>query len=229
MENEMEKEVKKEKTKIGRKILKIVLIIILIAFILVIAHTVRNYIIITNLQSKITSYSNSTNYYTKSIAHENNGTIITMDYYKKDNKEVVFLERNLNGEIVKLSIYNNGERTDTFIETSNSKTVKLNSGNLLAVNIYNYLETENNWQTILGSVVSFIMPTNYNGKDCYTITGFMSSSALSFDKQKVYVEKDTGLYVKLDEGETVTEREYEFNNVNDSIFTEPDISQYTLK
>ena len=44
----------------------------------------------------------------------------------------------------------------------------------------------------------------------------------------MYIEKDTGLLVKMMEGTTVSEREQEFNNVDDSIFVEPDISQYTI-
>ena len=57
----------------------------------------------------------------------------------------------------------------------------------------------------------------------------MSSNSLSYDKQTVYIDKDTGLSVKNEIDKIVTEREYEFNNVEDSIFVEPDISQYTLK
>ena len=49
------------------------------------------------MQNKILQYQDSANYYIKSVATENNGTIVTMKYYKKDNKPVVFLERNLIG------------------------------------------------------------------------------------------------------------------------------------
>ena len=217
-----------EKKKI-RKVLKIILIVALIALAIVVIHIIRNFIIITNLQSKISEYSNSTNYYTKSVANENNGIIITMKYYKKDNKQAVFLERNLNGEITKMSMYNNGERTDLFIEATDSKIAQLNSETMMSVDIYNQLETENSWQTFLGSIFSSVKSTKYNGKDCYAISNFMSSNSLSYDKQTVYIDKDTGLSVKNEIDKIVTEREYEFNNVEDSIFVEPDISQYTLK
>ena len=46
---------------------------------------------------------------------------------------------------------------------------------------------------------------------------------------KTYIEKDTGLFVKEIQKESSNEKEYEFDNVDDSIFVEPDISQYTLK
>lgn len=213
-----------------KKVLKIIGIIVLIAFIIFLVHTIRNYIIITNLQNKISKYSDSTNYYTKFITTENNGTIVTMQYYKKDDKQVVFLERNLNGEITKISMYDNGKRTDTFTETKDSKIANLDNGTLISVNIYNFLETDNNLQTLIGSMCAKIKTTEYDGKKCYVINDFLSPMALSgIEKNEVYIEKETGLYLKSIIDSTTTKREFEFDNVDDSIFVEPDIGQYTLE
>ena len=211
-----------------KKILMVLGIIIAILVVIVLVHTIRNYMIITDLQNKISQYADSVNYYTKSIATVKDGTI-TMEYYRKDNNQVVFLERNLNGTINKVAMYNNGEKTDTFTQTPDTKIAQLNSGTIMSIGIYNHLETENNWQTFLGSMLASVKPTNYNGKDCYIIKGFMSSTSLTFEGAETYIEKDTGLFIKDIEGETITEKEYEFDNVDDSIFVEPDISQYTLK
>ncbi len=211
-----------------KKWLKILGIVIAILIMLVLIHTIRNYVIITDLQNKISQYTNSINYYIKSIATVKDGTI-TMEYYRKDNNQVVFLERNLNGTINKTAIYNNGEKTDTFIQTPDTKIAQLDSGTIMSINIYNHLETENNWQTFIGSMLASVKSTKYNGKDCYIIKDFMSSTSLTFEGAETYIEKDTGLFIKDIEGETVTEKEYEFNNVDDSIFIEPDISQYELK
>lgn len=215
-----------ERKKILKNVIKILLIVIAILFVIFIIHTIRNYVIITDLQNKISKYSNSINYYTKSIATESDGTVVTMEYYKKDKKEVVFLERNLNGEISKISMYNNGERTDTFWDNKDSKKVQLNSGTIMSINIYNYTETDNKWQTFLSSISANIKSTNYNGKKCYIIKGFLSSASLTTDGAETYIDKDTGLYLKTVEEGRITEREYEFDNVDDSIFVEPDISQY---
>ena len=211
-----------------KKILMVLGIIIAILVVIVLVHTIRNYMIITDLQNKISQYADSVNYYTKSIATVKDGTI-TMEYYRKDNNQVVFLERNLNGTINKVAMYNNGEKTDTFTQTPDTKIAQLNSGTIMSIGIYNHLETENNWQTFLGSMFASVKSTNYNGKDCYIIKGFMSSTSLTFEGAETYIEKDTGLFIKDIEGETITEKEYEFDNVDDSIFVEPDISQYTLK
>ena len=211
-----------------KKILMVLGIIIAILVVIVLVHTIRNYMIITDLQDKISQYADSVNYYTKSIATVKDGTI-TMEYYRKDNNQVVFLERNLNDTINKIAMYNNGEKTDTFTQTPDTKIAQLNSGTIMSIGIYNHLETENNWQTFLGSMFASVKSTNYNGKDCYIIKGFMSSTSLTFEGAETYIEKDTGLFIKDIEGETITEKEYEFDNVDDSIFVEPDISQYTLK
>ena len=212
-----------------KKILKVIGIVILVVIVIFLIHTIRNYIIISDLQNKIAKYSNSTNYYTKSVAEESDGTVVTTKYYKKDNKEALFLERNVNGEISKVSIYNNGERKDTFWDNKEAKIVRLNTENLMAVNIYNFTETDNKWQTLLGSMIASIKSTNCDGKECYILKRFPAAILVDSEKSEIYIEKDTGLYFKtVDEGRT-SEREYEFDKVDDSIFVEPDISQYKLE
>ena len=213
-----------------KKVLKIIGIVMAILIILLLIHTIKNYIIITDLQSKISNYQDSKNYHIKSVANSNNGTTnIKMDYYRKDNKQVIFIERNANGESAKLSMYDNGERVDTFTDTQDTKTAKLNSGELMTVNIYNYLETDNKWQTLLGCITAKIKSTNLNGKECYIVKDFLSSTSLTSEGAETYIDKETGLFLQTTETEIITERDYEFYNVEDSIFIEPDISQYTLK
>jgi len=85
-----------------KKILKIIGIIFAIALLLLIIHTVRNFIIISDIQGKIAEYSGNNNHHIKIVSTQNNGTIVKTDYYKKDNKKVVFLEREINGEKTKL-------------------------------------------------------------------------------------------------------------------------------
>ena len=211
-----------------KKILKILGIIIAILIMLVLMHTIRNYMIITDLQNKISQYSSSTNYHSKYVTTEDSGVIVTMDYYKKDNNEVVFLERNLNGETTKISMYTNGGKTNVFTDTKDKKMVQLDTETKIWINIFNQLETTSKWQTFIGSIGTKIKETNYKGKDCYYISRFVSEGTLTFEGAAMYIEKDTGLLVKTIEGTTVSEREQEFNNVDDSIFIQPDISQYTV-
>ena len=212
-----------------KKVLKIIGIILLVIVVFFVIHTTRNYIIITGLQNKIAKYSNSTNYYTKIASTESNGTVVTTRYYKKGNKEGVFLERNFNGDISKMSMYKNGENINIYWDDKGNKTAKLDSDSMISVQIYNFTETDTNLQKILGSITARIKTTNYNGKECYVIKGFLTSTVLTVEGTEVYIEKDTGLFVKAIEGDTITEREYDFNNVDDKIFIEPDISEYKLQ
>ncbi len=212
-----------------KKILKIIGVILLIVIAIFLIHTIRNYVIISDLQNKISKYANSTNYRTKSVTTENDDSVVTMEYYKKDNKEVVFLERMANNEVTKISMYSNGERTDVFTETKDSKVAQLNSGTIMSLGIYNHLENDSKWQTILGCISAKIKSVDYKGKECYIVKEFMSSNSLISEGVETYIDKETGLFVKSIDAGIVNEREYEFNTVDDSIFTEPDISQYTLK
>ena len=57
---------------------------------------------------------------------------------------------------------------------------------------------------------------------------------LKTENEGVWLEKDTGLMVKNTGGMgssfgTVTNFKYEFGNVTDNIFIEPDISEYEVK
>ena len=212
-----------------KKVLKIIGIIIAILIIVFLIYAIRNYVIVTGLQNKIKPYFNSSNYYMKSVTKDNDGTIVTMEYYKKDKKQVAFIERNLNGEISKISIYNNGERIDRFFNYDEDKIAELDTDMTMTVNLYNGLESESKWQTFLSCISANIKSVNYNGKECYSIKGFMSLTSLNSEDSETILDKNTGLIVKLTFGEEQSEKEYKFDSVDDSIFTEPDISEYTLK
>lgn len=86
-----------------KKVLKIVGIILLIIILIVLIHTIRNYIILSKLTDKISKYKDSNNYNAKIITTYENGDTLSMDYYKKDNKQAMFIERNFEGKVVKLS------------------------------------------------------------------------------------------------------------------------------
>ena len=55
-----------------------------------------------------------------------------------------------------------------------------------------------------------------------------SSTSLTCEDSEIIIDKETGLFLKSTATDDVVEREYEFDNVDDSIFVEPDISQYKI-
>ena len=51
---------------------------------------------------------------------------------------------------------------------------------------------------------------------------------MAVGKNEYYINKQTGLLVKSVINDIIAQREYEFDNIDDSIFIEPDINQYTI-
>ena len=214
----------------NKKAVKIAGIILMIIIAIFLIHTIRNYVIISKLQKQLVKYQTYQSYFIKTKTTDNKGGEVILSYYKNKDKEVAIMERKLNGEVTKMSMYNNGQRIDVFYDTPTDKTVQIDSKASMIINSYNFLETDNNWQTFLGSIFARIKNSEYNGKKCYIINDFKTPMFMNgTEKNEYYIEKDTGLYLKAIVDEQTSEREYDFNNVDDSIFIEPDISQYRLQ
>lgn len=213
-----------------KKVFKTIGILVLIIVILMLLYVIRNTIIVTKLQKNIKEYTSKTNFSIKVTNLTSEMSKMTVNYYKKDNKEAVILERNVDENSVKMSFYNNGERKDLFIETNDKKTVQVNTKNqLLGLNITDSLQTDNLWQTILYSSIARIKTENVNGKECYKVSDFYSPYWMYGDNiTEFYIEKDTGLLIKTVIDDEVAVREYSFDDVEDSAFVEPDIGLYTV-
>lgn len=212
-----------------KKIISIIGVVILAIIVILVAITFRKYIIITKLQTKVSQYSESSNFYTKSTTLTDDGTKVVIEYYKKDQKQMVKILKEENKEITTTLMYDNGESVDTFIESPNEKIAKLNRKTNISVNIYNHLENENKWQTLLGCFSAKVKTNIYNDKECYIIRDFISSTSLTAKDTEIYIEKDTGLLLKTVNATDNTEKEYQFNNVTDDIFIEPEINQYEIQ
>lgn len=214
-----------------KKIIKGIIFIVLIVILVIAIHTVRNFVIVKNMQNKISNYNKSTNFSEKISQNESDEIKIDINYYKKDNKQAVILERtDANNEKIIMKEYDNGETTNIYWDTKDEKKAQLNKNALISVEIYNELETDNDWQTFLACIFARIKSTNYNGKDCYVVTNYMSPLFVYENEDHVaYIEKATGISVKNIIGEMTTEKEYDFNNVDDSVFNEPDINEYVVE
>ena len=213
-----------------KKVLKIILIIILILVALILINAIRNYTIVRKLQKNIEEYLQSNNYHIEMTSDIGDNTNLTTNYYKKDDNQLVIMDRNQNGENTKVSMYKTGEKTNVFYDTPTEKKVQLDSEVLIDVGIYNVLETENNWQTFLACMFAKITSENYNEKNCYVVENYMSAMSLNgTDCTKYYIEKNTGLCDKVIIDDTTTERKYEFNNVEDIVFAQPNVEEYKVQ
>ncbi|MBO5398222.1 MAG: hypothetical protein J6A36_04760 [Clostridia bacterium] len=215
-----------------KKILKTILIILLAILLLIAIHTIRNFMIITNLQNKMQDYANITNYSVKNIQTTNGKEVLIVKYYQKENKALRILERIQGTSSVTISEYYDNGTVKMFITSPESKTVRI--GNEISAlkpqKISSNLETENIFQTIIACFIAKIRSEEYNGKDCYAISEFISPMILNDGSGMTdYYEKDTGLHIKYEADGSEYVKEYQFNNVDDNVFIEPDISEYTLQ
>ena len=97
--------------------------------------------------------------------------------------------------------------------------------------VVNYFDTGNNLCTLLMSMLTRIKSEEYNGKKCYAIKNLITSDLLySKNKNDIYVEKETGLCVKLVAGDIISEKEYEFDNMGVfEYFREKGTAAYDMK
>lgn len=223
MENKMKK-------RIFRKVISVVVIIAIIFLILII----RNMIIMTNLRNKRKDFINENNYYARVKSYQEDSIITTETYYK-DGKYLTKMKKGND----KLIVFYNGTSTNMYFDANDEKVAILNSPNEgIKVMISDYLYTENIGQFLINSVVSKITSKECNGKDCYYISGAMTSNTMEGENTGAYIDKNTGLTVRMGEGTTINEEEkfdiisdskYKFNTVTDDDLKEPDISEYTIK
>lgn len=211
-----------------KKFLKTIAIILIIIVAIVLVNTIRKTIIISKLQNEFTKYTSSNNYSFSKMYNMQDNSTKTLKYYKKDKKQVIFMTEGT----TKTLMYNNGERIDTFKEENGNKTVNLDYPKAMSVGIEknNVLETTNLWQTFIYSFLAKIKNVEFNGKACYEISNFLTPYFEYDENNTVHIiEKETGLVVKSTFDNTEVIIEYSFDNVDDSVFVEPDIGEYTLQ
>lgn len=216
-----------------KKIVITILLIILILIIIFLGFTIRKMIIIKDLNQKISKYVDSDNHYERIINNSSENKTVT-EYYCKGENAVLFLNTTIKstGETRKLTNYYKGEKTNTYIETGKDKVALLDSNGLPSkIMIINFDYGNNIWNLFQIALATSIKSEEYNGKECYLFNSRMADDC--------YIEKETGLILKAKYGTEVTENGnesdiiveyyYEFDNVDDSIFVEPDISQYKIQ
>ena len=218
---------KKYKNKL--KLLKIVILIIILFFLLT---TIRKTIIISNLSNLSQQYINATNYHKIMYAYEKDSYIKNEVYCMKDKK---FIETTkiIDGNKQITKIYTDGKSVNIYTEDEKGKTAKLNQKMQLSVDTQNYLYTDNFVHLVSYSIPASIKSKDYCGKSCYYIANF--DTPYSISKDGVYIDKETGLVVRamtsIEAANGIApavDYVYEFGNVTEENFIEPDIEEYTV-
>lgn len=207
--------------------LKILGGIILFAVIIYLVSIMRNFIIISSLDSKKNKNWNSDNYHI--TRHYYNGDRLNIyDIKYKDGK---YLSESISltiDETTKLIEYSDGNTTNMYFETESGKFAKLNIENsMLSYIDGTLLNTLFNRITL--SFIFNVKEEECNGVSCYYIFG---------KDYKEYINKDTGLCVRradtritseLGTFNTLVDHQYEFGTVTDEDLVPPDISEYEIR
>lgn len=239
----------KKKMKLWKKVLIIIAIILLIFIVIVL----RKFIILADIDSKVSKYeNNNSNIYSKIISTNSEYTMQTECYIKDDIIKYVFEKTDKNGEKTKLTQITYPHERKLYAEDANKKVMRVYKeeapvrGSHIETEAPATISTIVNFgysmsipERIINSICTSIKSTEVNGKDCYELSGIMSSNYTTSkdSKVKAYTEKETGLPVKYIEYDkdnnqnviTTTEYEYKFNCVTDEDLAEPDESQYELQ
>lgn len=227
------------KIKIAKIALGSIAIMILLAMTAFGANTLRNYRILEELRENLKETAKISNYHQTMGAKFYNNGLVVQDVYVKDGK---YLSVNQNitvvGQKYKISFYYNGNRMAIYKEGNNGgqyeKTVEVdeNYQPTSDIKLSNWFleepETEGGTSKLWLSMRLKIEKVTYNGKECYMIE---NNRFIKDTNQHIiyYIEKDTGLLVRqVQHDGNTTDHEYEFGNVQDEIFEEPNIEEYQL-
>ncbi len=125
--------------------------------------------------------------------------------------------------------YPSGEKTVETADYNESLHYFLEPLNINIAEIYYNNAKEEAWRLLVLPIESI----EYQGKKCYKIimtpsliSDLFLGDNISFKDISFIVEKATGLPIKAELGYQKYEYKYEFDNVDDSVFIEPNIEEY---
>ncbi len=207
----------------NKKILISLVLVIIASVFLFLGLTTRKLMIFRELKAKSSQYENISNYYER----VSNTSGINIEYFcKEDKAKLIIISEKY--EPRRITVCSNGEKTNTYIEESNgNKIATTDSNKAEKPNILGFQFEGDFWYWLKMAIMSNIKKTELNGKECYYING-------NYLLKETYVEKETGLILKMQNGTMnnepiILECYYEFGNVVDNDFIEPDISEYEIQ
>lgn len=213
-------EVNNEKEKKKHIVLKTILIVIGILVILYAIIALRNYYALLDILAKAGKYENIENYSyeVKSIWDDSE---VQYKYTKKDGYGRMDTDNKTTPEnsMIAWQNYDSGESIIAFPK-HNKATISENGDSMsLNGNLPFQFSTISEGMSGLG-LITFITSQNYNDKECYVINFMLQD-------YKIWIEKDTGLMVKQDDGISILEiTNVETENIQD--VNKPDLTGYEI-
>ena len=230
----------KKKVKFLRKYrnkLRILEIIILVILTIFIVNTGRKVYIISSLSNKAKEYENLNNYHEVSYSLQEGKFYKTEVFSMEGKKKLVYTtitdEKTSMITMNLTQIKDEKYKGNIYFDNNSKKEVLLDEEVGVMVGPQDVLQTENLGRLIFYSIPTYVTSTQFDGIDSYYISNFKGESGR-------YINKETGLPISTMSGEVefaegtigrspTTEYKYEFGTVTEEDFTEPDISEYTIK
>lgn len=227
---------------------KIVFILFLIIIALFGANVIRKYTILKQIANKADGTININNYHKRVYWYDKENTSI-IDYYGLNEKrKMVRKEISVKGTKI-VSTYgtkisedemgNKQYNCNVYTIDGENKTVIQNAKIWMGVDPQNPIEMSKDSTLSLLFMASRVSIKNdtYNGEKCFFISTNSSDVAFNFLSNAEFISKNTGLTinsmsyeVEVEGGENTrwpaSDYEYEFNNVSEDEFIEPDINEY---
>lgn len=226
-----------QKLKIAKIALGSIAIMILLSMLAFGANTLRNYRILEELRQTLKETQKISDYHLTTSFKIFNYGMQAMDIYRKGEKGVSIAQViTTYGQKYKTTSYFKGNRCAMYKEGNNGekyeKTVEIDENYQLGLpQIGNWFleepETEGGTSKLWLSTRVKIGKTTYQGKECYVI----ENDRFSKDPNEhiiYYIEKDTGLIVRQIQNDINTDYSYEFGNIDDEIFKEPNREEYEM-
>ena len=227
-----------------KKFFKLILIIIILFLIVYAGSVIRNVVILTNLDNKVTELNNTKNNIYKSITYTGNPNMgADLKIYKKD--EVVKYVTSMKDGSVSITEYCYPDVKRIYTVTKDDKIFDEKNEKfdpVFPASVDNYTNCINFYDLIFSAIYTKIKNVEIDGKMCYELSGNNSPLFLYFGtpeeyiSMELYLEKDTGIPVKQIEKlnvdgknvEYITDFEYGFDVVTDEDMKEPDKTEYRL-
>ena len=219
---------------------KIIFGVVLLILAILLTLGIKNYVIIQSLEKKFEEYANKDNYHIYNFVHQANGLKTTRDEYKKGNNSLIaYYSSDINKRLLSKVYKNDAQKVNYITIYSDSKTTNIVNEDFkdeTNVEIISYLKDLSFGDKLRLAVSNSLKTEKYNGKEVYRISG----KSLGNEYENVIdclVEKETGLVVYVsyesadekDKDVEFTEMYYEFDNVDDSIFVQPDKSNFEVE
>lgn len=205
---------KKIKKKMNKRnillaITSIFLIIIIIGFLIYLASSMRKILITNDLRDKKKEYDNLTNYsYTLTITYKYDNTKLVNSYFVKDNAFYSEQKRySSDGEESYEYAYCDGV-DDIYVEADGQRFISFNKKEEAIIGDIVPQKLTSIGESIFPYDIEKIEENSENGKEYYIITTKANNT-------KYFIEKDTGITVKIIDDFSIIEMSYEIGNVSE--------------